>query len=370
MRHIRFFREKNKWKYLLSGLKLYFKNRRKNKLIPSSVYNTEFIKYLKYMKNDMNMSNIYAQMKEFLTADFVLKSDKLLLADDPADPVVVVVVRNELERMQLFFEHYRKLGIHQFVVLDNGSDDGTLEYLVAQDGAIVYQILDQYWSSRREAWCEKLLAMVGYNRWYILVDADELLDYVGSEQHSIQEMIQNTEKCGNKRILGYMIDMYSKEPLFTPRKENVSITDYLEYFDSVGYYLNLKDEPEIPIIKDVIYGGPRYRTFGVKSWLSKQAVFFFEKHTLYRCSHYIYPQMNFEDIPVLYVLRHYKYLSLDREEYERRIQKGIFSGNSREYKKIMGQIGKTDVTLFCQESKRYESSASLRELPYLEEINW
>lgn len=359
-----------KGKYMLSGMKVFLKNRSLNKLIPTSVYNAEFRKYLKYLKMDANKPNINAQMREFLTADFVLKSDRLQLSDDPTDPVVVVVVRNELARMQLFFEHYRKLGIHQFAVLDNGSEDGTLEYLVGQDGTRVYQILEEYRSSRREAWCEKLLAQIGYNRWYILVDSDELLDYVGSEQHSIQEMIQKMEEYGNKRALGYMLDMYSKEPLFAPLRENLSISNYLEFFDPEGYYVSLQDEPELPIIKDVIYGGPRYRKFGVKSWLSKQAVFFFDKNTLYRCSHYIYPQMGFVDIPVLYVLRHYKYLSLDKEEYERRIKREIFAGNSSEYKVIMGKIGVAEVTLFYEESKRYENSMSLRGLPYLEEINW
>ena len=102
-------------------------------------------------------------------------SDNLVFSDDKRDPIVFVVVRNEIERMKIFFDHYRKLGIHQFVVLDNGSDDGTLEFVMNQNDTKVYQTLNPYQTEKRISWLEKLLVLNGMNRWCIVVDSDEML---------------------------------------------------------------------------------------------------------------------------------------------------------------------------------------------------
>jgi hypothetical protein len=42
------------------------------------------------------------------------------------------VMRNEMYFLPAFLEHYRKLGIEQFVIVDDASDDGTGDYLARQ----------------------------------------------------------------------------------------------------------------------------------------------------------------------------------------------------------------------------------------------
>ena len=42
------------------------------------------------------------------------------------------VMRNEMYVLPAFLDHYRRLGIEQFVIVDDGSDDGTSAYLAAQ----------------------------------------------------------------------------------------------------------------------------------------------------------------------------------------------------------------------------------------------
>jgi hypothetical protein len=42
------------------------------------------------------------------------------------------VVRNEIFFLPAFFDHYRRLGVEQFVILDDGSTDGTAGFLAAQ----------------------------------------------------------------------------------------------------------------------------------------------------------------------------------------------------------------------------------------------
>ena len=42
------------------------------------------------------------------------------------------VMRNEMYFLPAFLEHYRKLGVAQFVIVDDASDDGTTDYLASQ----------------------------------------------------------------------------------------------------------------------------------------------------------------------------------------------------------------------------------------------
>jgi hypothetical protein len=47
------------------------------------------------------------------------------------------VMRNERFFLEAFFDHYRRLGVEQFLILDDGSSDGSIEYLGSQPDCAV-----------------------------------------------------------------------------------------------------------------------------------------------------------------------------------------------------------------------------------------
>jgi hypothetical protein len=47
------------------------------------------------------------------------------------------IVRDEIFFMPAFFDHYRRLGVQQFIILDDGSSDGTVEFLENQPDCAV-----------------------------------------------------------------------------------------------------------------------------------------------------------------------------------------------------------------------------------------
>lgn len=149
----------------------------------------EYKKYSKCLKNDDFSQLLLAQIDEFFERNIDCLSRQAAFSAEGTIPTVVCVVKNGAERMRLFYHHYRKLGVTQFAILDNGSTDGTREYLLQQPDTHVYSVNAPFETQKKTAWIEKLLAMEGYNRWYIVVDSDELLDYPGSEETGITQMI-------------------------------------------------------------------------------------------------------------------------------------------------------------------------------------
>ena len=148
-----------------------------------------FIKYSDYLKKtkvDKDRSN-----------DLIdgYKNDKLyeLCVENKFSeldsPVLICVVKNERERMIRFFEHYEKIGVSQFVIIDNDSADGTIDICMTRENVNLYSVQHEYSSARRVAWINQVLDLYGVNRWYLVVDADELIDYVGSERYTINELI-------------------------------------------------------------------------------------------------------------------------------------------------------------------------------------
>jgi hypothetical protein len=67
-------------------------------------------------------------------------SDSLRIAHGRIDPdriSLYSIVRNERFFLPSFFEHYRGLGVNQFVILDDSSTDGSLEFLMRQPDCVV-----------------------------------------------------------------------------------------------------------------------------------------------------------------------------------------------------------------------------------------
>ena len=179
------------------------------------VYRNELKKWVRLYRSTDRRDYVYTQMKTFFGTAITLHSDTLHLSQDPLEPTLVVTVKDELERMKLIYEHYRRLGIDRFIVIDNGSTDGTLQYVAAQPGTRVYCVEEPFLTPKKEAWIARVLASAGYNRWYVVVDADELIDYVGSEHHSVKELIGHHHNNGVSRLQGYMVDMYAQTDVFT-----------------------------------------------------------------------------------------------------------------------------------------------------------
>lgn len=62
----------------------------------------------------------------------------------PSDILVFTTLRNELVRLPYFLKYYRDLGVNHFLIVDNGSDDGSREYLAQQDDVSLWTTQASY----------------------------------------------------------------------------------------------------------------------------------------------------------------------------------------------------------------------------------
>ena len=233
-----------------------------------------------------------------------------------------------------------------------------------QEDTKVYQITEAFETCKKEGWIEKLLVLEGLDRWCIVVDSDELLDFVGSETHTLQEMIHTAQSRGYKRLGGAMLDMYAKDGLFS---QGESFIEALRFFDKDSYTV-INTDCVYPLHNITVFGGPRDRLLGGKRSISKQAVFFYDKDSIYIRCHFMYPFMCTKDVPRWYVLRHYKFLKYDKEEYLRRAREKCFYNGSVEYQ-IVESLDSA-MSFYYEGSQEYIDSSSLRCLPFIEDIQW
>src|ERR1700730_8094511 len=63
----------------------------------------------------------------------------LEIRSDADDVIVISVMRNSEAWLKSFLIHHRKMGVRHFVILDNGSTDGSVQVLLQQPDVTLLQ---------------------------------------------------------------------------------------------------------------------------------------------------------------------------------------------------------------------------------------
>lgn len=171
----------------------------------------------------------------------------------PPEVAVVCQLRNERVMLPAFFQHYRALGIERFVMIDNGSTDGSFEHLLAQPDVELYRTYAPFRRAESgNAWTNPLIGRPDYVRTLCLrVDADEHLVYPHYETRPIAMLWRHMQAEGSEVLAGFMLDMFPET------------TDQLqaEDFVAASTFYDLPPEPapatSCPYVAH--RGGPRRR---------------------------------------------------------------------------------------------------------------
>lgn len=224
-----------------------------------------------------------------------------------ATPRCIVVVRNEIHRLPEFLRHHRELGVTAFAAVDNGSTDGSFEFLQRQADVDLWRADELFSTDVKHGWINFLVDNYGRDRWYLLADADEHVVYDGAPDIGIATFIDDMTRLGQSQVRGMLVDMYAPgRALAAHRAAHVAMRDAFPLFDAVGY-----DEQRLEKLT-ARRGGPRARVFdaiepGFKPQLTKYPLFRPGSDGLFLSPHYNWPRASaVEDVCKLGIL-HYKF---------------------------------------------------------------
>lgn len=263
-------------------------------------------------------------------------------------PTIICVVKNEADKLNAFFNHYNKIGKFNFILIDNGSTDSSIQIAV-NNFAVVYQCMEAFSTNRKLSWINKIYSTIPVGAWTILLDADELLVFDGYEKTTLNDVLKAFEKKGITTSAAIMIDMFSTKP--SPRDK---------YLENYVYFENRFHE-EKSFFFNSVYGGIREREFK----FGTERIFLIKKHpvvkkdtnTMLIHCHYIYPFVQNFKSTIYFGLLHYKLFDSEIEKYKKIASDGSYGDGSIEYKTYLKAFAdKTyeqmfavdkDTVLFC-----------------------
>jgi len=256
----------------------------------------------------------------------------------PSDIGLICVARNASKCLPSFLAHYRRLGIARFAFVDDQSDDGSRELLLAAPDADVYQSdVGFKHSDGGRIWRDMLVDIYGRNRWYVSIDSDEYLVFPGSETRPIGAFVADLERRGYKRALAAMLDIYPDAPLeSTPPHvpPEAFPTKICPYFDGDNYRI---DNEKFCM---AVRGGPRLRLFGTDMRLTKFPVIYADAATQFRgASHHGPLPITRNFSPVQSVLLHYKFDAATVLDFKTIVERASHAGDSQFYRTIVNHEG-------------------------------
>lgn len=175
------------------------------------------------------------------------------------DILLFATVRNEALRLPFFLQHYRRLGVNHFLIVDNDSHDGTRDILAPEPDVSLWTTKASYKASRFGMdWLTCLLWRYGHNHWTVTVDADELLIYPDWEQRDLRALTAWLQGRSLPALGAIMLDLYPKGPVTAQAaRPDASPMTILQWFDAFGYWAQL--QPKMGNLW--LQGGPRARMF-------------------------------------------------------------------------------------------------------------
>jgi hypothetical protein len=172
--------------------------------------------------------------------------------------VCVACARNEHPRLAHFLAYYRQLGIHRFLIVDNASDDGTSDALMAEPDVHLFYTDESYSASAHGvSWMNALLASFATGHWALTVDLDELLVYPDVERVGLSRLASYLERRQEQAVPSFLLDMYGERPIEeTICTPGTPFLDVCPYFDRDSYEWEPGPHGPVPA-----RGGPRQRVF-------------------------------------------------------------------------------------------------------------
>ena len=285
---------------------------------------------------------------------------------------------NEKIRLPYFLHYYRELGVKHFLIVDNGSDDGSREYLEAQPDLSLWHTTKSYKRSRFGVdWLNWLQSRYGHDHWCLTVDPDEFFIYPFCDTRPISALTDWLDSCSIRSFGAMLLDMYPKGRLSDHHYEaGQNPMEVASWFDSGNYSVKRNWQ----FWNLWIQGGPRSRKFFSETpelapALNKTPLVKWNRHYAYVSStHMLLPRglnLVFDDLggeKASGLLLHPKFLDTFATKAKEEMERGQHYLKSAEYQAY--EDAGSDPDLWCKWSEKYINWRQLEILGLMSKGNW
>ena len=297
----------------------------------------------------------------------------------PTDILLFSTLRNERVRLPFFLQYYRDLGINHFLIVDNDSDDGSREYLEAQQDVSLWHSKHSYKRARFGVdWLTWLQLRYAHDHWTLVVDPDEFFVYAFSDTRPLRALTDWLDASSIKSFSAMLLDMYPKGPIGAqPYVEGQDPFEIAQWFDSGNYSITRNSQYGNLWIQ----GGPRARMFFADNperapalnktplvkW-QRQYAYASSTHTLLpRGLNLVYDEWGGEKASGC--LLHAKFLDTFAAKAEEEMNRGQHYANSHEYKAYKAGLNDSP-DMWCKWSEKYINWRQLEILGLISKGNW
>jgi hypothetical protein len=195
-------------------------------------------------------------MTASLPDSFIAKANSLAKG-----AIVFAVMRNERIRVASWLAHYRRMGVSAFAIIDNGSSDGTFEYLSGEKDVALIRIKHSFAAANFGIdWLNEFHARLDPGHWVLFADADELLVYRGWPAKTLAQFTAEVLGDGSNAVFGFLLDMYPDGPVDAASANGHDLFESAPCFDSDYCFRSRPKKPWEDQPKTIeIVGGPRIR---------------------------------------------------------------------------------------------------------------
>jgi len=297
----------------------------------------------------------------------------------PGDILAFATLRNELPRLPYFLDYYRDRGVAHFLVVDNGSDDGSGAYLDAQRDVSVWATQASYKRSGYGVdWLNHLQCRHGAGHWTLVVDVDEFLVYPYCDTRPLQALTDWLDSQDRKSFSAMLLDMYPRGPLDAqPCAPGQNPFEIARWFDAANY--SIRRNPTYHNLW--IQGGVRQRAFMAERpdaapalnkiplvrWSRKYAYVSSTHMLLPRGLNRVYDEHGGEQASG--VLMHAKFLDTLPDKAAEELTRGEHYADSREYRAYDAGL-RDGQSLWCDGATEYINWRQLEILGLMSKGDW
>lgn len=296
------------------------------------------------------------------------------------NPILLfATMRNERVRLPYFLKYYRDLGVDHFLIVDNGSEDGTRDMLASQPDVSLWATDCGYKQARFGMdWIMYLLRRHGTGNWCLTVDVDEFLIYPFCETRPLRALTDWLDASSTRAFSSMLLDMYPKGAIHDqPYREGQNPFEIAQYFDGGNYVISRN----ATYSNLWIQGGPRARKYFTDQPVKAPAMnkiplvkwdadFAYVSSThmmLPRGLNLVYDEAGGEKPSGC--LLHAKFLDTFAAKAEEEVLRGQHYADSHEYRAYRAGLS-DDHDLWCKWSEQYTNWKQLEILGLMSKGNW